>query len=192
MDVMTKEGREELRAVLERARGHDVILPVGGAGMDYIHAARLAVPALLSALDAAEATIARLTAEVRQPFRGFYMDGRNEHGTHLLWLPLSSGGGTAVLDETDGDSGGISDGPNGTAERLFAEAEHAGHGVGHAIVITLRLVEHECGDYYECGSYSPELTAAFYGTAENQNAALAAFLEARKAGKAERTEDTKP
>ena len=103
-----------------------------------------------------------------------YLDGRNEHGSHVL--PLA--GGTIV--ETEEIERELECQSTGTAERIIAEAEAAGFSIGMGLVTRWSWVR--CGDEgggcWEYARIDPVLTAVRYGTPEAQRArALAADLE---------------
>lgn len=106
-----------------------------------------------------------LYSELRKPFITAFMDGRNEHGTHLLIFPPSNvfcADSEAILESFRSDF-----------EKIFTEAESMGHGTGHAIAITLRWIGEEYGcHFWEYEGISPALTAAFFGDAATQEYAL--------------------
>lgn len=107
-----------------------------------------------------------IKTQARKPFLSLFMDGRNEHGTHLL----------PVLPDSIGDTGDIiSDlvdmAADGFTEKIFSEAESLGHVTGHCIVTIWSYQKDEVG-YFEYESVCPVLTELFFGTPEEQSASL--------------------
>lgn len=111
-----------------------------------------------------EKELALLRTELRKPFVTAFMDGRNEHGTHLLIMPPSNVGGAQ-------DSDDVLQALRENFERIFADAENLGHKQWHAIAITLRYIQDE-HSYYEYEAVSPVLTAAFFGEPAVQAVAM--------------------
>lgn len=99
---------------------------------------------------------------LRGYWHGLFLDGRNEHGSHVLNLPQRS-----LELEQDADGNFLKD----DAETILRAAEAKGFTAGRdAVVATFN----ECRDgdwtYYEFSDVSAELTALFYGTPEEQAA----------------------
>ena len=110
-----------------------------------------------------------LRAAIRnKSYFSFYMDGRNEHGTHLL-----EGGATNILNtETILDV--INDQHLGLAEKIFASAERLGHEAGHTVVTEWEW--DKSGDYWGYGGINTALTEVFYGDTAEQKAKLSQYL----------------
>lgn len=109
-----------------------------------------------------------LLQRLRQAFTSHFMDGRNEHGTHLLSM-----GGSSVPSTCEEEIEATLHPLDGTAEEIFAAAEAMGHKVGHCICVVWHWVsdgDHCGGGYYEFSAIDPALTAAFHGTPEEQEA----------------------
>jgi len=121
------------------------------------------IPASISGAVAASGS---LVEQLRKPFISAFMDGRNEHGTHLLAMgPQSIFYDACKL---------MGDWTNEENEAIFARAEALGHKQGHSIAILLREVRNpdSCNVYYEVEDPCPILTAAFFGTAAEQEKAI--------------------
>lgn len=97
--------------------------------------------------------------DIRLPWTGVFLDGRNEHGTHVLPLPQG------MIGEFE---------PQDHADEIMQAAEAAGHVSGDAVVCVCRYVE---GDFSEGGfppywdlvtPYHADLTALVYGTPTQQ------------------------
>ena len=114
--------------------------------------------------DTPEKELTLLRAELRKPFVTAFMDGRNEHGTHLLIMPPSNVGGAQ-------DSDDVLQSLKEDFERIFADAEILGHKQWHAIAITLRFIQDD-HSHYEYEAVSPVLTAAFFGEPVTQAVAM--------------------
>lgn len=121
-----------------------------------------------SLLDAHEEEISDIKASLRVPYVSLYMDGRNEHGTHLL--PA----GAASIDPTEFNRGTL-DPRDGTAEEIFAKAETLGHGVGHLIVVKVRYPSHE-EDFWEFLGIDEQLTELLHGSPAEQSARIAKYV----------------
>ena len=105
---------------------------------------------------------ADLVRAIRSEWRGVHLEGRTEHGARVALLPHRS-----IELEQDGDYFLTQ-----LAEQILSDAEAKGFrsGSGNAVIITVE----PCWDdgwfsHYEYTGISPELTALFYGTAEEQN-----------------------
>lgn len=99
---------------------------------------------------------------LKQALRGSWMvvflDGRNEHGSHVLPMP-----GSTMADPPDENR------LHEDAEQIISEAEAAGHAIGHCVVTTWRWVDFGDGAMdWEYGSYHADLTAIFCGTPYEQ------------------------
>jgi hypothetical protein len=119
---------------------------------------------LADGFKAERAELNALREGLRQPFVVVFMDGRNEIGTHLLPMP------PYWIDDKEFYE--IFDPKDGTAERVFSEAEKAGHSVGHCVVVPLIAQQCDGGAYYEAGSPCAKLTAILAGTPAEQQSAL--------------------
>lgn len=98
--------------------------------------------------------------QLRRPWMVVFLDGRNEHGSHVLPMPGST------MDNPPGESLLHCD-----AERIISEAEAAGHAIGDCVVTTWQWVDY--GDHpsaagWEYGSYHADLTAIMCGTPYEQ------------------------
>ena len=106
------------------------------------------------------ATNEAIKTDARSTWAGLFMDGRNEHGTHVLALPQSTLGQPLLEEDLEPD-----------AERIFQEAEAIGFKTGHAIVCIFRFVREEYNHgYYEFDRVSAALTNLMFGTPEEQDA----------------------
>jgi hypothetical protein len=104
----------------------------------------------------------------RQPFFSLHMDGRNEHGTHLLPLNQTSIDDiwyaeivNEFLDDTKGEF----------PESVFRQAELLGYRTGDAIVTVWRW-QHDETHYLEYDHVSPVLTELFFGTPDEQHSLM--------------------
>jgi hypothetical protein len=107
----------------------------------------------------------------REPFFSFYIDGRNEHGTHLLSVPGSS---IDDLQHCKGILSQVDDQDEGLAERIVCDAEAMGFAINHAIV-TIWKHESDGGgpegyDYFTYERISWPLTVLLFGTPDEQEA----------------------
>lgn len=101
--------------------------------------------------------------ELRRPWMVVYLDGRNEHGSHVLPMP-----GSMMFDGPDERA------LHEDAEQIISEAEAAGHTIGHCVVTMWRSVEYEPGfRVWEYEGYHADLTAIFCGTPHEQRQELA-------------------
>lgn len=123
--------------------------------------------------DAAEAQVATLTEKVarmgaalRGDWHGVFLDGRNEHGSHVLNLPQCS-----ITLEQDSEGYFLRE----DAEAILLDAESKGFRSGdHAVVVTFdRCTDDGRFSHYEVAEVCPVLTALFYGTPEEQDAVVA-------------------
>lgn len=97
--------------------------------------------------------------QLRRPWMVVYLDGRNEHGSHVLPMP-----GSTMHDEPDEAL------LREDAEQIISEAEAAGHVIGDCVVTTWRWVsyDHSSDAGWEYESYHADLTAVFCGTPYEQ------------------------
>jgi hypothetical protein len=103
---------------------------------------------------------------LRKPWIGVFMDGRNEHGTHLLVMSQRN-----ASDEMEREvKSMLEDMGDGYAEGLFAKAESMGYAEGNAIVLELHVETAE--GYTEIVGISEVLTRAFYGSPDEQGREL--------------------
>lgn len=94
---------------------------------------------------------------IRSAWTAVYLDGRNEHGTHVLRLPQGT------IDQSDHHYD-----PDEYAERIMAAAENVGHSAGHCVVVTWHYIDSE-PSYWDIESeYQPELTELLFGTPADQ------------------------
>lgn len=100
--------------------------------------------------------------QLRRPWLIVYLDGRNDHGSHVLPMPgcmMHEPLDEAVLSEA--------------AEKIISEAEAAGHVIGDCVVTMWRwesFGDHHSQMGWEYGSYHADLTAIFCGTPYEQKA----------------------
>lgn len=108
-----------------------------------------------------------LKAALKSHYISLFMDGRNEHGTHLLDMPGGTSAPQAELFFRD-----ALDARDDMAEEIFAAAEALGHDAGHSIVVRVRVPENEedCWDFL---GIDEMLTAVMHGTAAEQSAEMA-------------------
>jgi hypothetical protein len=102
---------------------------------------------------------------LRDAWTGVFLDGRNEHGTHVLTLPhgtIDQDPKLYALEEY--------------AEQIMVAAEKAGHTAGHCVVVTWKYIDGGYDtdpSYWDLTSaYQPELTALLFGTAAEQQTQL--------------------
>jgi hypothetical protein len=160
-----EDGR--LYAVLKKASGELELrlrsdLPPAGTDEEAV-----IIPAAL--LDTyVEEKVADLRAALKTPYISLHMDGRNEHGTHLL-----EGAGGCSIPQVEEVMAAL-DPRDSTAEEIFKEAEKAGHSAGHMIVTRWRWVVDEHG-YWEFDAIDPLLTSVMHGDASQQDAEIRAL-----------------
>jgi hypothetical protein len=108
--------------------------------------------------------IERAVQALEQPYYTVFIDGRNEHGSHVLPCP-----GDAVTDHQDIESQ-LEDQSEGLAEKIISEAEALGHTVGHCVVTIWRHTGGDLDDpgYWEYLRVDQFLTELLCGTAEQQ------------------------
>ncbi len=116
-------------------------------------------------------TVAEVLKEaLRGDWHGVVLDGRNEHGSHVLDIPQRS-----IELGLDADGNFL----KGYAETILCAAEALGFEIGHAVIARFDA----CYDdgffsHFEFVDISPELTAAFYGTPDEQRADILKAEEA--------------
>ena len=109
---------------------------------------------------------------IRQPWISLFMDGRNEHGTHLIRM-MPNG-----FSEDEYSIDDMLDSQSEDVERVFKQAEKAGYKAGCCIVVICR-VEREDFDYcYEITDLCEELTELMHGGAVEQLSKLAEAMAA--------------
>jgi hypothetical protein len=152
-------------AILADRASHDVEIKALRAALDRKVNEKIEV---VKALKVAEAEVSRLTkrveeaAELRGDWHGVFLDGRNEHGAHVLMLPQRS-----IDLEQDSSGDFLKD----DAETILREAEAKGFKVGDAVVVTFDLcLDDGFFSHYEFVDVSLTLTALFYGSPEEQDA----------------------
>lgn len=98
-----------------------------------------------------------LKSELRSAWSGVFLDGRNEHGAHVLPLLERGGGPDDITEEMLSDY----------ADEIMTAAESAGHIAGDAVIICWRYAGEE-GGFEVSIPYHADLTSVFYGTAYEQ------------------------
>lgn len=107
-----------------------------------------------------KARIKALEEALRSDWHGVYLDGRNEHGSHVIRLPHRS---IELEQDEEGDF------LKPDAETILSDAEALGFVVGDAVVATFT----HCTDdgffsHYEYAGISSELTEMLYGSHTDQ------------------------
>jgi hypothetical protein len=125
----------------------------------------------LKAIARAESAEAEAAAALRKALRedwhGVVLDGRNEHGSHVLMLPHRS-------IELEQDENG--DFIKYLAETILQDAERLGFSIGDAVVATFDACTDEgFFSHYEYTGVSSLLTEHLYGPPEEQQSARAAL-----------------
>ena len=106
--------------------------------------------------------IEEVARALRGDWHGVHLDGRNEHGSHVIRLPQRS-------IELEQDENG--DFLKHIAETILTDAEALGFSVGDGVVATFTAYSDEgFFSHYEYETISPELTALFYGSPTEQAA----------------------
>ena len=142
---------DQLRDAVEAAGGTVAYAPGGFV----VHFAEL-----LTRATTAEASLATMREALRGNWHGVFLDGRNEHGSHVLMLPERS------IELEQGSNG---DFLKQDAERIIAEAERLGFEVGHAVVVTFtEQNDDDLGGYYEFSTVSLAMTELMYGSTDEQ------------------------
>ena len=109
--------------------------------------------------------ISQIKESIRKPYLSVFLDGRNEHGSHVLTIPGAS------IDDTGDIIDQLADQDGGLAEEIISDAETLGHQVGHFIVTAWRY-QHDEHVYFEYEGVDPVLTELMHGTPTEQSAAL--------------------
>ncbi len=123
--------------------------------------------AAVQARTRAEAEAAALRKALREDWHGVVLDGRNEHGSHVLMLPHRS-------IELEQDENG--DFIKYLAETILQDAERLGFSIGDAVVATFDACTDEgFFSHYEYTGVSSLLTEHLYGPPEEQQSARAAL-----------------
>lgn len=117
-----------------------------------------------------EEELAALKAALKTPYVSLFMDGRNDHGTHLLDMP----GGTSA-PQVDMFIRDALDSRSDMAEEIFAAAEKLGHAAGHSVVVRIRVPADD-EDCWEFIAIDELLTAAMHGTPTEQASAMAEYI----------------
>lgn len=117
-----------------------------------------------------------MSAELRAALRrggylSVFIDGRNEHGSHVLTIPGDAVTDHELIEELLADQG------TDYAEKIISEAEALGHATCHCVVTVWRWVrcydDHARGGYWEYERVCPLLSEAMHGSPEEQRAAIA-------------------
>jgi len=106
--------------------------------------------------------------DARKPFLTVFLDGRNEHGSHVLPMPGDSIG--SVQHCLDIQSL-LEDQSEGLAEKIISEAKVLGFEIGHCVVTIWRHTNDSDwpgNDYFEYVCVSESLTVLFCGSATEQ------------------------
>ena len=104
----------------------------------------------------------RVKRQIRGCWHGVFLDGRNEHGSHVLMLPQRS---IELNQDANGDF--LKD----EAETILREAEANGFRVGDAVVVTFApCLDEGFFSHFEFVGLSTDLTALLYGSADEQHA----------------------
>jgi hypothetical protein len=109
-------------------------------------------------------------------WQGLFLDGRNEHGSHVLTFPESNCDNFPIelLDDP---------GPDGVCEDILQDAERLGYQTGQAIITHWHIHQYHrdegVGYEYTYDRIDLPLTELFYGTAEEQVAEARAVVAER-------------
>ena len=128
----------------------------------------LAVQVAEAIEEAEQRGMMRIKEDARLPFLTVFLDGRNEHGSHVLPMPGDSIGNERHLLDIQND---LEDQDEGMAERIISEAESLGFEIGHCVVTIWRHVDgadFPGNDYFEYVSISEALTVLFCGSPAEQ------------------------
>ncbi len=94
-----------------------------------------------------------------------FLDGRNEHGTHVLTIPGNAvGDGLLEIETILADQGG------GIAEQIFKEAEALGHVAGEFAVTVWHWNGPQIERDFPCGEGFDESTGITYGARTYESA----------------------
>lgn len=158
---------EVARAILDSGEG----CLSGLVYVDPDKAAEAALSVVRKALETPTEEMVALQAALRGDWHGVFLDGRNEHGSHVIMLPQRS-------IELDQDNNG--DFLKFYAEEIIRDAEAQGFAVGHAVVATFVMcLDEGFFSHYEYSGISASLTAVIYGAPEEQTALAASPLYRR-------------
>jgi hypothetical protein len=176
MTIMNRTAQEVFDIMSDRIRAHISALPDGEVGELagqlrelsvmfekglLLESRDLCTPAA-TALTSLFARIEAVEDALRGNWHGVFLDGRNEHGSHVIRLPHRS-------IELEQDEAG--DFLKFIAETILQDAETLGFAVGDAVVATFDMCTDEgFFSHYEYAGISSDLTAALYGSPEEQAA----------------------
>jgi hypothetical protein len=174
MTETTREGTDvvERAAMAHCAKAVDLglsVTPWDGLRQEDRVVARMCMEAATADM---RAKLTRLRAEnealkeaLQSHFLCVYLDGRNEHGSHVLEAP----GSNIDPDDKKDLLLVLEDQDLGFTEEIIKDAEALGYQVGNSVV-TLWDITHdpEWGAECEYRRISPELTAAMCGSPEDQ------------------------
>ena len=109
-------------------------------------------------------TVEEIKAALRKPFMNVFLDGRNEHGSHVLY-----GGADNLAELTDMALELLEDQSVGYAENVISEAEALGYEVGHHVTtIWSQHGDWETGPYVELEGVCSVLSETFFGSPNEQ------------------------
>lgn len=114
--------------------------------------------------------INELREAIRKPYLTVFLDGRNEHGSHVLTMPGDNIGhyvGQIVEDLEDQDFG--------LAEQILKDAEALGYGEGYCVVTSWRFETNQCSPGFEYVGANRMLTEFLCGTPQEQDAEMDAM-----------------
>jgi len=108
-----------------------------------------------------------LLEDLRKPFQNVFLDGRNEHGAHVLLLPGDS------IGHHDDIQSDLCDQSLNLAEKILDDAEAKGFRPGNSVTTLWHFDKGDFGEggyrpYYEYAGISVPLTYAFFGLPEDQ------------------------
>jgi hypothetical protein len=130
-----------------------------------------AIPAALAALrKAVEEERETLRAALQKPYLTVFIDGRNEHGSHVLFTAGDNIGDTSIINEM---TEALEDQSIGYAESVITAAEALGYKINHCVVTTWNRTGESVEDYWELEGVDSVLSALLCGTPEQQEADFA-------------------
>lgn len=118
-----------------------------------------------------EAMFNHAVQALRQHWMVVFLDGRNEHGSHVLQMPGDNVPRefhehvVAVLDDQAARVG----------ERIIKQSEQMGHAVGHCVVTVWDIQNDEGGVECRLRAIDPVLTCMLCGAPSEQHDNLHAF-----------------